>query len=108
MTEPTQDELAVLQQCEMALHDIPEPARGRMSATLYNRLMGEGRAVYGPLDLATETRNFRVEAGQEAADQLHYTAAEAVEALRQGRAIPDEIEALNLIARAWYLLGGVA
>lgn len=47
-------------------------------AVIARRVMGGGRVQYGPLDLATDKRNFAKEAADEAADLLWYAAIQKV------------------------------
>ena len=52
---------------------------------IIDRMMGKGRMKYGPLDLATDTRDFKQEAQEEMDDWYVYTACEAVQDKRLGR-----------------------
>lgn len=94
------DEEAIFARCRAATLGIPPAIRRHMIAALRQGLE-TGRVDYGPLDLATDERDMRAEAGQECRDAMHYISGE----IQRGGG-PNEREALLLIARAWALLGG--
>lgn len=104
----TVDEQTVLSVCDEALTQVvPCVDRPRMHGVLWARLRA-GRSAYGPLVLAEDRRDFRVEAEQEAADLMHYAAMLVVSATRAGIDPGPARRALEMAAQTWFLLGGEA
>ena len=78
----------------------PRPPRSQMESMLANlvmasnddelevilriadRIMRVGRAGHGPLNIASETRDMRMEAWEEGADALFYFTVETIKAIR--------------------------
>lgn len=68
--------------------------------------LAAGRAVYGPLDLESDPRDFRQEAVEELRDAVVYLGALIVQAERRGAATDAERRALRAVVEAWRGVGG--
>ena len=77
----------------------------RVVHTIVSRFMGLGRRNYGPLNLATDKRDFAKEMSEEAIDALIYWAAEVVQ--RAFYSTPPDAGSASPPQRALDSHGGV-
>ena len=94
---------------EQAVHAIAKAAMvgcpDRMLKAVRDGI-NDGRRKYGELVLATDTRSFRRETGQELRDAVVYLAALIERKRADGEDVHAEHAALEHVINAWQWIGG--